>query len=114
MVELFKENERTWTSLSSRSSLRWSDFPWPMAKHPSDPEEITTIAIQGYVLSQHYPDKSRSEKDRVKDYIKRWHPDRFETQFLNKVMEEEKEKVKEGAGSVVRSLNDLLAKMNDS
>ena len=31
-----------------------------------------------------------------------------------KVVEEQREKVREGAGSVVRSLNDLLAKRNDS
>lgn len=107
LVKLFEENERTWISLSSRTSLRWSDFPWPMLKRPSNPEEITTMAIQSYVLSQYYPDKSRSEKDRVKDCIKRWHPDRFETKLLNKVVEEEKEKVKEGAACVVSSLNEL-------
>ncbi|TEB31822.1 hypothetical protein FA13DRAFT_1614161, partial [Coprinellus micaceus] len=101
-----------WSSLPSMTALRWSNFPWPMIKRPSNPEDLTTAAIEGYVLSQFYPDKSKADKDRVKEYIRRWHPDRFETKLLNKVVEEEKERVREGAGSVARSLNDILAKMN--
>ncbi|KAF6747118.1 hypothetical protein DFP72DRAFT_810638 [Ephemerocybe angulata] len=114
LARLFEKNEKTWINLTTMSALRWDDFPWPMIRKPTNPEEITTAAIEAYVLSPHYPDKSRSEKDRIKDYIKRWHPDRFETKLLIKVLDEEKERVREGAGSVVRSLNDLLAKRNDS
>jgi hypothetical protein len=114
MVKLFEKNEKTWLGLSSKDTLRWTDFPWPVTRIPSTPEDITTLAIESYILSPIYPDKSRSEKDRIKEYIKRWHPDRFETKLLIKVSEDEKEKVREGAGSVVRSLNDLLAKRNEN
>ncbi|KAJ3527066.1 hypothetical protein NMY22_g9921 [Coprinellus aureogranulatus] len=111
MAKLFFENERTWVGLPSRTLLGWSDFPWPMVKHPFSPEDITTAAIEEYIFSQYHPDNSRSEKDRVKDYVKRWHPDKFETRLLVKVVEEEKDMVRDGAGSVVRSLNELLARM---
>ena len=114
MAKLFERNEKAWIGLTTMDSLRWTDFPWPMTRKPNTPEEINTAAIEAYVLSPQYPDKSRSEKDRIKDFIKRLHPDRFETKLLIKVLDEEKEKVREGAGSVVRSLNDLLAKRNDS
>jgi hypothetical protein len=63
-----------------------------------------------------YPDKdkSRTPKDRIKEHIKRWHPDRFETKLLPKVVEDEREKVKYGAGNVARYLSDLLRKENES
>ena len=59
-------------------------------------------------------DKSRTPKDRSKQHIKRWHPDRFETKLLPKVAENEREKVKQGAGNVARYLSDLLRKENES
>ncbi|KAF8881248.1 hypothetical protein BD779DRAFT_1445686 [Infundibulicybe gibba] len=114
VIQLFDTHERQWTRLATLDELRWESFPWPMLKKPSVPEEITSVAISAYILSPHYPekDKSRPTKDRIKEHIRRWHPDRFETKLLPKVAEDEKEKVKEGAGFVVRSLNDLLTRSN--
>ena len=40
--------------------------------------------------------------------MKKWHPVRFETSYVKKVIEEEREMVREGAGAVVRALDELL------
>ena len=113
LIRLFENHEKLWANLPSSDAV-WNDFPWPMIKKPYEPEEITLPAVRAYIESPYYPekDKSKTVKDRVKDHIKRWHPDRFNTKLLTKVREEEKEKVKEGAGTVVRCLNELLAKTN--
>jgi hypothetical protein len=59
-------------------------------------------------LSQYYPgEKSKSSKDRIKEYIRRWHPDRFRTRYLPKVVQEDGEKVKENAGVAARVLNEM-------
>ncbi|KAA1473618.1 hypothetical protein DENSPDRAFT_780241 [Dentipellis sp. KUC8613] len=109
LIRLFENHENKWQALRSTDGLGWNSFPWPVFKRPAEPEEITTSAVEAYVLSKYYPsDKSKSSKDRIKDHIKRWHPDRFETKVLPRVVEEEREKVKEGAGTVVRGLNELL------
>ncbi|KAI0037203.1 hypothetical protein K488DRAFT_39693 [Vararia minispora EC-137] len=102
-----------WKSLFSSDGLRWADFPWPIFKPPAEPEDITTTAVGAYVLSKYYPEAHKSTKDRIKDHIKRWHPDRFETKVLPKVFQNEREKVKAGAGTVVRSLNELLNRKYD-
>jgi len=112
VVRVFERHEDQWKSIASKDALQWQHFPWPMLKMPSALGEITYTAIHGYLLSPHYPEKDRSQKDRVKDQLKRWHPDRFETKLLPKVVEEDKEKVKEGAGMVVRTLNELLTRSN--
>ena len=57
-------------------------------------------------------DKGRSQRDRIKEHIRRWHPDRFDTKLLPRVVEGDRENVKEGAGAVVRGLNDLLRRAN--
>ncbi|KAI0088808.1 hypothetical protein BDY19DRAFT_985285 [Irpex rosettiformis] len=98
-----------WSRLAATDNANWFNFPWPMLKKPSNPEELTTTAISAYILNPYNP-SDKSEKDRIKEHIRRWHPDRFETKLLPKVKSEDRERVKEGAGQVVRSLNELLTR----
>jgi len=116
LQRVFEHHERLWTRLNTLNDLSWNDFPWPMAKQPSNPDDMSLSLIGAYFQSPLYPDKdkSRTPKDRIKEHIKRWHPDRFETKLLPKVVEDEKETVKAGAGNVARYLSDLLRKENES
>lgn len=112
MMQVYLYHDRQWDMLPKRDELQWDNFPWPMFTLPKDPEQITGGAIFAYLKPDCYPgkDKMMSLKDRIKDQIKKWHPDRFDTKLLPKVVESEKEVVKVGAGTVVRYLNDLLDK----
>ena len=110
MIQIYAYHETQWVNISNRDlDLRWDKFPWPMFSTPSNPEAINSGAILAYLSAECYPDKMRLFKDRIKDQIKKWHPDRFETKLLPKVAEGERELVKLGAGEVVRYLNDLMA-----
>ena len=80
-----------------------------MAKQPSNPDDISLFLMEAFIQSPLYPNKSRTPKDRIMDYIKRWHPDSFEVK-LRKVVENEREKVKYGAQYVIMCLCDLLEK----
>ncbi|KAI0252887.1 hypothetical protein BJV78DRAFT_1197411 [Lactifluus subvellereus] len=115
LIRLFESHESKWRQLKDGDKdLGWNSFAWPVFKRPSEPEEMTTSAIGAYVLSRYAPDaSSKNSKDRIKDHIKRWHPDKFETRILPRVAEEERERVKAGAGAVVRGLNELLRKNYD-
>ncbi|KAI0674109.1 hypothetical protein C8Q78DRAFT_967314 [Trametes maxima] len=113
VIKLFEEHDRRWSRLATLDVLFWSSFPWPMLKPPSDPEQITYPEVQAYVLSPHQPGEKTS-KERIKDYLRKWHPDRFETKLLPKVREDDRETVKEGAGAVARHLNKLLSSLSES
>ncbi|KAM6492225.1 hypothetical protein JOM56_011949, partial [Amanita muscaria] len=102
-----------WKDLNTFNVLRWDSFPWPMLRRPKTVEDIMESTIFAYLFTKFYPDNHKSEKDRVKEHIKRWHPDKFNTKYLPKVIEDDKERVKEGAGVVVRGLNAILTKMNE-
>ena len=55
-----------------------------------------------------------SHRDRLKEQLLRWHPDRFESKWLSKVQDpDEKETVRRAAGQVVRGLNELMARENN-
>ncbi|KAH8984927.1 hypothetical protein EDB92DRAFT_1884555 [Lactarius akahatsu] len=114
LIRLYENHDNKWRQLKDSDNLGWNSFAWPVFRRPSEPEEMTTSAIGAYVLSKYAPDaNTKSSKDRVKDHIKRWHPDKFETRILPRVAEEEREKVKAGAGVVVRGLNELLNRNYD-
>ncbi|KAI0252992.1 hypothetical protein BJV78DRAFT_1198379 [Lactifluus subvellereus] len=115
LIRLFENHENKWRQLKDGDKdLGWNSFAWPVFKRPSEPEEMTTPAIGAYVLSRYAPGaSSKNSKDRIKDHIKRWHPDKVEIRILPRVVEEEREKVKAGAEAVMRGLKELLDKNYD-
>jgi len=86
-----------------------------MVRRPKSAEDIKESMIHAYLFAKGcWPENNvKTDKDRVKEHIKRWHPDKFNNKYLPKVIEEDKERVKEGAGAVVRGLNAILTKMNE-
>ncbi|KAH8083314.1 hypothetical protein BXZ70DRAFT_864847, partial [Cristinia sonorae] len=99
-----------WSRLGQDEVIWWTSLPWPMLRKPAKPEDITSSAIEAYVFHDHAPttDRTTTRKDRLKDHIKRWHPDRFNSRYLGRVPESEKEKVRTGAAAVIQTLNELL------
>ena len=70
---VFEHHERLWARLNNLYELLWNDFPWPMAKQPSNPDDMSLNQIGAYMHSPLYPDKdkSRTPTDRIKEHIKR-------------------------------------------
>lgn len=109
----FSEHEAKWKSMAETRNLSWNYLPWPTLKPPRTIDDLTKAAISTYVLHPNHPSK-KSDKERIKEQIRRWHPDRFNTVQLGKVPEDEREKVHEGAGIVARHLNELLSSAQGS
>ena len=59
------------------------------------------------MLSPHHSPEKKA-RDRLKEQLLRWHPDRFEGKWLTRVAEEDREEVKKGVGQVARALNELM------
>ena len=111
VVRAWNSYEHAWASLKERPVLYFRTFPWPLLNAPKTVEDLTTSAIGAFVLSPHTLEKT--PRDRLKEQLLRWHPDRFETKVLPKVFLTDREKVKSGAGAVVRGLNELLNRKHD-
>ncbi|KAL5523791.1 hypothetical protein ACEPAG_7964 [Sanghuangporus baumii] len=103
--------ERNWTVISSSSSpdpLSFSSIPWPTLSRPSGPSSITLEAISAFLLSDAHS-TSQTPRERIKEALRRWHPDRF-VRFLRRVPPEEQSMVEEAVGIVARCLNELLSR----
>ena len=88
------------------------DFPWPVLRPPSNPDEISFGPINAYFSALFTSEEKtkKSRKDRIRVHLRQWHPDRFEFKVLPRVLDAEKEQVRQGAGNVAQYLTDLLQK----
>lgn len=106
--------------------LTIGDIPWPLfsahiaGRHVSDDglpslEEITPEAITTFLLPDvdatppKRDDISRRNRDKFKETLLRFHPDKFEGRFMHRVPARDLESVREAVGQVARVLNVLMS-----
>jgi hypothetical protein len=106
----WKEYDDRWAHVTSAEHttepLTFATIPWPMVAPPRVVEDIRPARIAMFILSSQHSE-GQTMKERIKNALRRWHPDRF-GRLLTRVNEEDRAKVEEGAGIVARCLNDLL------
>ncbi|KAG8759204.1 hypothetical protein FRC14_006451 [Serendipita sp. 396] len=93
-----------------RLTLSFVDIPWPLLHPPRTSRDINSVAIRRFFASEYQTASDRSPRERIKDALLRWHPDRFSNRVLDHVREGQREEVRRGVDIVVRCLNELLAK----
>ncbi|KAF8141212.1 hypothetical protein EV363DRAFT_3947 [Boletus edulis] len=100
--------------------LMLADIPWPLfstMRRPLRMEDIIPEAITTFLLpdidgvatstkNDHY---SRRNRDKLKETLLRFHPDKFEGRFMHRVPASDTEVVKEAVGQVARVLNVLMS-----
>ena len=110
--------QSSWSKLQARAAtaldrygaepplLTFSSIPWPVFTYPEAPEVLTKEAISQFLFSSdHSLDKSH--KQRIRDALLAYHPDRFVGRYISLVQPSHQKAVNEGVGRVVRVLNDL-------
>ena len=118
VVNLVIFHDQQWEWISTLPHLQWTDFPWPVLsfESPGRNDDLTPEAIKEYIFAPLTVHRDNAiVKDRLKDLIRRWHPDRFEVKYLARIADlHERETIRQGAGVVARILNDLLRTWNDA
>ncbi|GJE97302.1 hypothetical protein PsYK624_135180 [Phanerochaete sordida] len=114
--------ETTWKQLFDGKldrELRFEEVPWPVLFDKGvDVEAITATAIDTFLLPEGRPENStatdkdaikRERRDKLKETMLRFHPDKFQGRFLRHIREGDQRRVLEGVGMVARCLNTLLS-----
>jgi hypothetical protein len=96
-------------SQSPTLTLSFFDIPWPLLHPPRNSEGITTQSIRMFLASEHQT-TDRTHRERIKEALLRWHPDRFGVRVLEHVRPDHRAEVEKGVAVVVRCLNELLSK----
>lgn len=74
-------------------------------------EHLTVESISAFLLpiNSALEDPTKKErKEKLRETMLRFHPDKFEGRLMKRVREGERDKVKEAIGQVVRALNALM------
>ncbi|KAI8978189.1 hypothetical protein BD414DRAFT_422170 [Trametes punicea] len=111
----------------TEGTLRFADVPWPVMPSSSSTsnrgerpmvvlEDLTAEAISAFLLPA--PDDAhqlgdaetvkKDRKEKLRETMLRFHPDKFEGRIMRLVRASDKELVKEAAGIVARTLNTLM------
>jgi hypothetical protein len=114
LIEAWNKYESRWRSLQSSPEeiLTFRTVPWPLIATPSSLTSISVENLSCFLLSPLHSG-NKSQKERIREAMQRWHNDKFEPRILPRVVECDRGLVKEGVDIVVRCLNDLLAKDNE-
>ena len=103
--------------------LSFADIPWPILKgKPSDGEvlhaisveELTAEAISSFLFLLDIEQDldpaglAKMRKERLRETMLRFHPDKFEGRVMTMVREQDKSAVREGVGAVVRAVSALM------
>eukprot|EP00736_Rhodelphis_marinus_P012903 Rmarinus@m.19624 len=102
---------------SKPAAISFSDVPWPTYDlSPPSPTgsspDLTFFTEQTctrFFTQMLQPLGQEEYRKRVRDELRRWHADKFETRFLGSVLEEDREYVARHARIVAVSLSSLLA-----
>ncbi|KAG8951274.1 hypothetical protein FRC04_006513 [Tulasnella sp. 424] len=93
--------------------LSLSDIPWPVVGSIRFVNELEDGRFEGFLLAPGADGVVNAKvlKQRARDAMLRFHPDRFEGRWMHQILESDRAAVKEGVGRVIRFLNELSAKL---
>ena len=110
--------ENRWAELRSSNTvdvgpLRFHDIPWPSFDQVRSVEDLTEERILAFVsqLHEHIQGPGGGHAKSLRSEMLRWHPDKFDGQVLEKVIESDRDAVRNGAGHISRILNAFISRM---
>ncbi|KAH9915913.1 uncharacterized protein B0H18DRAFT_885399 [Fomitopsis serialis] len=104
-------------SAGTDSPMRFADIPWPVLPPELSGrrtkeltmDDLTVETISAFLLIQDDSEAGKKErKDKLRETMLRFHPDKFEGRILKLVAEDEREIVMEAVGIVVRAVSGLM------
>ncbi|KAN0105164.1 hypothetical protein V8E52_011279 [Russula decolorans] len=117
LVTPLRAYEDRWAALRSNAvdvkPLRFYDIPWPSFDHVRDIEDLTEERVFAFVsqLHEHIQGPGGGQTKPLRLEMLRWHPDKFNGQVLEKVVERDRDAVRNGAGRIIRILNAFINRM---
>jgi hypothetical protein len=103
---LLRRNDIVWTG-----RLGFCDIPWPSFENVRGVGDVTEERVLAFVCHPLHQGAGEGQAKSLRSEMLRWHPDKFEGKVLDKVVEGDREAVKEAAGQVARILTKFSATM---
>ena len=106
LAQQLRTYEQKWEELRKNGiadeQLWFCHVPWPVFEDARRVDDVTQERVLAFVL--HGRKKGEEQAKAVRSEMLRWHPDKFNVKVLPKVIEGDREAVREAAGHVARIL----------
>ena len=116
LVERLRVYEETWAALRSNVAgmkpLRFCDIPWPVFGDVRSGNDVTEERVREFVchpLHEYMRTPGGGQAKSTRLELLRWHPDKFNSKVLNRVVEADRKAVQDAAAHIVHILNELGA-----
>lgn len=103
--------EERWASLSSSNApvrLTFHNIPWPVFSPPASISHLNSRTIGAFVLSSLHEGGGSTRRERIRNAMRLWHPDKWIGRYLTKVDPRHEQVVRDGVNAVARALTELL------
>lgn len=103
--------EERWASLSSSDApvrLTFHNIPWPVFSPPASISHLNSRTIGAFVLSSLHEGGGSTRRERIRNAMRLWHPDKWIGRYLTKVDPRHEQVVRDGVNAVARALTELL------
>ncbi|EGO03392.1 hypothetical protein SERLA73DRAFT_119127 [Serpula lacrymans var. lacrymans S7.3] len=118
IIQQFILYDAKWAELKSdvpHHSIMAAQLPWPILVNNTPVHAITYNLVQEFVFHPLRPGlDGKTRRDKVKMEMLRYHPDKFNSRILDKVLDSERGLVVELGGSVARILTQMMAEEVES
>ncbi|KAI0321426.1 hypothetical protein OF83DRAFT_1099751 [Amylostereum chailletii] len=109
--EISARYDHLWTQIKSldNDSLDGHSVPWPLRFRFSCMEDINAANVEAFVMYPHRASmEGKNRRQRLRAELLHWHPDKFQSLVLPKILPYQREKVTEVASAVVQVLTELM------
>ncbi|KAB5591429.1 hypothetical protein CTheo_5146 [Ceratobasidium theobromae] len=110
--EAWRVYEEQWTSLSTSNTpvrLTFHNIPWPVFTPPTSISHLNSRTIGAFVLSSLHDGGGSTRRERIRNAMRLWHPDKWMGRYMTKVDPRHAQAVKDGVNAVARALTELLS-----
>ena len=106
LAQQLRTYDQKWEELRKNGvtdeQLRFFHVPWPVFEDVRRVDDVMRERVLAFVL--HRREQGEGQAKAVRSEMRRWHPDKFNGKVLPKVIEGDREAVRETAGHVARIL----------
>ncbi|QRV81956.1 hypothetical protein RhiJN_09971 [Ceratobasidium sp. AG-Ba] len=103
--------EERWAAISNNDSVRlnFHNIPWPVFSPPQQVSQLNTRTIGAFILSSLHEGGGGTRRERVRNAMRLWHPDKWMARHMAKVDPRHAQVVRDGVNAVAGALTELLA-----
>jgi hypothetical protein len=108
IVTKLKAHDAFWSDPSMHRTIRWENIPWPVLMNlpmqKGFESNLTETSVSAYLRALVDNNPAVTYQEKVREYVRRWHPDQFESKLEGKMEDSHRDMIMSGVRHVAKVL----------